>query len=268
VHNHADISLILPAFNEHEVIAATIAEAVGYLHSKGYKYEIIVAADGDDGTRERAGEIAKGNDAVTVIGENSRRGKGIGIRQGVALATGAIIGFADADNKVPIEEFDKIEPWLHEGFEVVIGSRALQESRIERRQPFYRRVGAKGFRIFMQSVVGLPGIIDTQCGFKFFHRKAALELFRRQKIDGYMFDIEILALAQRLGYRIKEVPIRWHDDGDSRLRLLSGNLRNFVDVFKIRFSHVSMGQTVFKGGDGQYEAKPIESPATSRQRLL
>jgi dolichyl-phosphate beta-glucosyltransferase len=268
VRDCPDISLILPAFNEHDVIAGTIAEAVGYFHRKKYRYQIIVAADGDDGTRERAAEIAKGNDAITVIGENSRRGKGLGIRQGVTVATGAIVGFADADNKVPIEEFDKIEPWLREGYEVVIGSRALEQSRIERKQPFYRRVGAKGFRVFMQAVVGLPGIIDTQCGFKFFHREAALELFRRQKIDGYMFDIEILALAQRLGYRVKEVAIRWHDDGDSRLRLLSGNLRNFIDTFKIRFSHGTTGRTVFDGESAQYKAKPIESPASSRHRLL
>jgi dolichyl-phosphate beta-glucosyltransferase len=117
----------------------------------------------------------------------------------------------------------------------VIGSRALRESRIERRQPLYRRLGSRGFSVFMHTVVGLPGIVDTQCGFKFFQRRAALDLFSRQKIDGYMFDVEILYLAQKAGYRIAQVPIRWRDDGDSRLVLLGGNVRNVIDIFRIRF---------------------------------
>jgi len=86
----------------------------------------------------------------------------------------------------------------------------------------------------MHAVVGMPGIEDTQCGFKFFKREIARDLFSRQRIDGYMFDVEILALAQRLGYRIKEVPVRWWDDADSRLQLLGGNLRNVLDIFRIR----------------------------------
>lgn len=232
-----DISLIVPAFNEGARIAGTLGEAIHYFDDRGLRYEIIVAADGDDGTRERARKLQ--NPAIRVIGERARRGKGRGIREGVLLSTGAIVGYADADNKVPISEFDKLRPWLDEGYEVVIGSRALPESAIERYQPLYRRIGAVGFSVFMHALVGLPSIVDTQCGFKFFPRHAALELFRRQKIDGYMFDVEILALAERLGYRIRQVPIRWRDDGDSRLALLAGNLRNVVDIFKIRASMVN-----------------------------
>jgi dolichyl-phosphate beta-glucosyltransferase len=194
----------------------------------------VVAADGQDGTRERAREYAQRDAAVQVIGAPGRRGKGRGIREAVALASGAIVGFADADNKVPIEEWDKLEPWFAHGYDVVIGSRALQRKLIERRQPFYRRAGGAGFHYFMQAVVGLPGITDSQCGFKFFRRDVARDLFARQRIDGYMFDVEILALAQRLGYRIQQVPIRWRDDADSRLELFRGNLRNVVDIFRIR----------------------------------
>jgi len=97
-------------------------------------------------------------------------------------------------------------------------------------------MGSKGFRLFLQVILGLPGVHDTQCGFKFFQRGVALDLFQMQQIDGYMFDVEILALAHRFGYRIKEVPIRWHDDGDSRLQLLSGNIRNVQDILAIRAS--------------------------------
>jgi dolichyl-phosphate beta-glucosyltransferase len=179
---------------------------------------------------------------VKVIGEPARRGKGRGIREGVKIASGAIIGFADADNKVPITEFEKLEPWLQSGHDLVIGSRGLEGSRVERQQRWHRRLGSRGFYYFMHAVVGMPGVEDTQCGFKFFQREIARDLFARQRIDGYMFDVEILALAQRLGYRIKEVPIRWSDDADSRLQLLSGNLRNVADIFKIRLYCARIGR--------------------------
>jgi dolichyl-phosphate beta-glucosyltransferase len=233
-----DISLILPAFNEARAIAITIAEAVDYFTSRGLRYEIIVAADGGDGTREIVRQMARKNPALQAIGSEARRGKGIGIREAVAMAAGAIIGYADADNKVPIDEFDKFRPWLDGGNEVVIGSRARGSgASIEKAQPLYRRVGSVGFGWFMQTVVGLPGISDTQCGFKFFQHAAAKELFRRQKVDAYMFDVEILAIARRLNYRIQQVPIRWRDDADSRLNLVRGNLRNVRDIFRIGLEH-------------------------------
>jgi dolichyl-phosphate beta-glucosyltransferase len=231
-----DLSLILPAYNECATIASTIDQAFDCFARRGIHAEIIVAADGGDGTRELVRQKAAGSPDLTAIGHEQRSGKGRGIREAVALARGRFIGYADADNKVPFTEYDKVHPFLLEGFEVVTGSRALPESEIERRQPWYRQIGSKGFHYFMQTVVGLPGVHDTQCGFKFFQRDIAMELFRRQKIDGYMFDVEILALAHRLGYRIKEVPIRWRDDGDSRLQLVAGNLRNVRDIFAIRAS--------------------------------
>ena len=231
-----DLTLILPAYNECGSIASTIDDAFRYFQSRGIDAEIIVAADGNDGTREVVGDKARGNPELRAIGHVERSGKGRGVREAVALARGRYIGYADADNKVPFSEYDKIRPLLAEGVEVVTGSRALAESQIERRQPWFRQLGSQGFHFFMQTVVGLPGIHDTQCGFKFFQRAAALELFRLQKIDGYMFDVEILALAHRLGYRIREVPIRWRDDGDTRLQLLSGNIRNVRDIFAIRGS--------------------------------
>ena len=157
------------------------------------------------------------------------------MREAVAIAQGEIIGYADADYKVPIEEFDKIEFWLKNGYHVVIGSRGLQQSFIERTR-IQERLGSCFFRSFMRTVVGLHSITDSQCGFKFFPRVVALNLFERQRIDGYMFDVEILVLAQFLGYQIKEVGIHWRDDGDSRLQLLSGNMRNVIDIFRIRLS--------------------------------
>lgn len=231
-----DISLILPAYNESRVIPTTIAEAVRYFTQRGLRYEIIVAADGTDGTREIVRDLARTNPALQAIGSEQRRGKGLGIRNAVAIAQGKIIGYADADNKVPITEYDKFRPVLDQGIEAAIGTRR-GGAKIERAQPLYRRLGSKGFLYFMQTVVGLPGINDTQCGFKFFQHDCAKELFRRQKVDAYMFDVEILAIARRLRYRIEQVPVVWRDDADSRLNLVSGNLKNMRDIFKIGLQH-------------------------------
>jgi glycosyltransferase involved in cell wall biosynthesis len=230
------VSLILPAYNEAATIGQTIARTIEYFDRGGFRYEIIVAADGNDGTREIVAKLAETDPTLHVTGGPERRGKGRAVRLALALAGGDVIGYADADYKVPIEEFDKLLPWFERGYDIVTGSRKLDESVIERKQPLYRRAGSRGFRVFMQAVTGLRGITDSQCGFKFFRREAALEIFRRQQIDGYMFDVEVLALGQRLGYRTKEVPIRWADDGDSRLELLSRNIRNVIDIFRIRFS--------------------------------
>jgi glycosyltransferase involved in cell wall biosynthesis len=207
-----------------------------------------VAADGDDGTRELVAEMAKSADSLTVIGSEERRGKGYGIRHAVKLARGQIIGFSDADNKTPIQEFDKIQPLLAE-YEVVIGSRGLAQSLIVKQQPFYRRVGSRGFRIFMRFITGLYNISDTQCGFKFFQREVAKNLFANQKIDGYMFDVEILFLARQWGYKIVEVPVCWSDDGDSRLMLFLGNVKNLVDVAKIRLNRSGSAKPLLINAD-------------------
>ena len=226
---HPLITLILPAYNEAAAIERTIRQAQQYFDSRGYSHEIIVAADGCDGTRETAAALG-----ARVIGGPGRRGKGRGIREAIAIATGRYAGYADADNKVPIEEFDKIHAWLERGAEVVIGTRAAAESQIERAQPWFRRAGSAAFNLTVSALLGLGGIRDTQCGFKFFPLPVARELFSYQKIDGYMFDVEILSLARRRGYRIQQVPIRWRDDGDSRLNLVRGNLQNMRDILRIR----------------------------------
>lgn len=231
------ITLILPAYNEASRINATIAEAVGFFKSHKLSYEIIVSADGNDGTREIVAELGKTNQNITVIGSVERLGKGYGIRQAVKIAHGDIIGFADADNKTPITELNKFIPKFQEGYDVVIGSRALSQSVIERPQPWFRQIGSRGFGVFIHLVAGLWDIGDTQCGFKFFKGNVARHLFSLQQIDGYMYDVEILYLAKKAGYRIAQMPVRWRDDGDSRLELVMGNIRNFKDVLSIRFRH-------------------------------
>jgi glycosyltransferase involved in cell wall biosynthesis len=230
------LSLIVPAYNEARSIGRTLAAVRSYLDGRGFDYEIIVAADGDDGTRELVAELGRGDARLSVLGSVQRGGKGRGIRLGVARARGRVIGFCDADYKTPIEELNKLLPWVEAGWDVVIGSRCLAESRIEVPQALYRQLGSRAFALGMHLVVGLWGVHDTQCGFKFFRGAVARDLFGRGRIDGYMFDVEILHLAERAGYRIKEVGVRWRDDGDSRLELVAGNWRNLLDVLRIRLT--------------------------------
>jgi dolichyl-phosphate beta-glucosyltransferase len=232
------LSLIFPAYNEAKSIGRTLGLAFDWLDTQGYDYEIIVSADGEDGTREAAralGEERGKQSKLTVIGETRRAGKGRGIRAGVKVARGEIIGFSDADNKTPIEELTKILPYFDDDYDVVIGSRAEAGSDIKKRQPLYRRLGSKGFALAMHVTTGLWHVKDTQCGFKFFRGDVARDLFARQTIDGYMFDVEILALAKNAGYRLREVGIKWQDDGDSRLDLVAGNWRNMRDLLQIAY---------------------------------
>jgi len=229
------VTIIIPAYNERNSIENTINGVVAYFQARENPYEIIVYADGNDGTREIVAKMSETNPRIIIMGNIERRGKGYGIHQAVLAAHGQIIGFIDADNKTPFTEFEKFTPYFQQGYDVVIGSRGHRESIIEQRQPFYRRLGSKGFAIYMHLVMGLWDIMDTQCGFKFFRAETAHDLFGRQKIDGYMFDVEIIYLARRSNYKIHQVPIRWRDDRDSRLNLLGGNIQNFIDIIRIRF---------------------------------
>lgn len=231
------LSIIMPAFNEEKRITYTLEQSWLFLAQKPYTTELIVVDDGSsDSTASRAEQLKKHIPGLRILSNGQNRGKGYAARRGVLEAKGQFIGFMDADYKTPIEELDELLPWLEQGYHVVIGSRASSESVIEVYQPLYRRLGSWAFDKTMHALVGLPHISDTQCGFKFFQRNAALDIFRRQQVDGYMFDVEILLLATGLGYRLKEVPIRWHNEADSRYKLVSGTWRNFRELTSIRRS--------------------------------
>lgn len=230
------LSVVLPAYNEARSLGPTLAAMRAFLDRQGYSYEIIVAADGDDDSPKIVEALAASWPALKLTAEAGRHGKGHGLRRGMRLATGEIVGFIDADYKTPIDEIENFLPWFHEGYDLVIGSRALSESKVEVYQPMYRRIGSRIFTLGMHWLIGLPQIRDTQCGFKFFRRAAASAIFSQARIDGYMCDVEILCLAERLGLTVKEVGIRWRDDGDSRLELIRGNVQNVRDLLRIRFA--------------------------------
>jgi len=228
------ISLLLPAYNEEKRIANTVTLAIRYFESKGLTFEVVVIADGTDRTRDIVAEMASGDPRIRLLGGEERRGKGYALRIGVRESRGRFIGFVDADNKTPIEQFSLFLPHLEAGIDIVMGTRRHPDARIERWQPWFRRIGSTVFGLFMHNIVGLKDIPDTQCGFKFFPRDVAKKLFSLSFVDGYIYDVEILFLARKLGYRIVQIPIRWSDDGDSRLGLVFQNMQNFWDVVRIR----------------------------------
>jgi dolichyl-phosphate beta-glucosyltransferase len=237
------LSVVVPAYNEAASIRRTFESMRQFLDDQGYTYEVILVSDGDDSTPEIAAEIGQSWSNLVINAQRGRHGKGQGLRRGAALAGGEIVGFLDADYKTPIDEVSRLLPWLDQGFDIAIGSRGVGASRIERAQRWYRRVGSRGFAILMHAIVGLTDITDTQCGFKFFNRRAAHEIFSRARIDGYMCDVEYLYLASQLRFRVKEIGIRWSDDGDSRLELVRGNVRNVIDLMRIRFGTRGMSHT-------------------------
>jgi dolichyl-phosphate beta-glucosyltransferase len=226
------LSLIVPAYNEVAIIQRTMRAISDFLVPRGLTFEVIVCADGNDGTREAASQLAS-EMAVKVLGATTRQGKGKGVREGMLAATGDIVGFLDADYKVAINEIEKVLPLFVQGYDVVIGSRRVAGANVRVKQPWYRRFGSKCFAYVMRPMVGLWGIADTQCGFKFFRAEVCRDLFGRQRIDGSMFDVEILSLALRSGYRVKEIGVTWQDDGDTRLQMVSGNLQNVKDLLRI-----------------------------------
>lgn len=226
------VSVVIPAFNEAATIAVTIAETREYFSTRRIPFEIIVVAEGSDGTARIAREAAALNDGVRVIAGERRRGKGAAVREGVLAATGDVIGFMDADRKTPVAELDKILPRLRD-VPVVIGSRSAAGARIGRHQNLLRRAGSRFFSVYLHVVLGLREIPDTQCGLKFFRADIARQLFDGLIVSDYVFDVELLYVCLRRGIPIEQVGVEWSDDGDSRLSVVAGNVRNLFDVFRI-----------------------------------
>lgn len=227
------LSLIIPAFNEENRLPPTLRKANRYFDSKNFSLEIIIV---DDGSSDRTAEVCRKifgkNENFRVIELPMNQGKGFAIKTGIEQAQGNYILFADADNSTPIEEFDKFLPFLSPG-KIVIGSRFLQAEMVERKQPWYRIAISRIANLFIRWLV-VKKIRDTQCGFKVFHRSAAKRLARLQRIHRFGFDIEYLALAQQLGVEIVEIPVRWINSSDSRIRPIRDTLRTFVDLIRIK----------------------------------
>lgn len=234
--------MVVPAYNEERRIGATLKAVFEYLRGLGQPAELVVVDDGSsDGTLEllRSAEASAPDGVeVRVISYRPNRGKGAAVRAGCLVATGAYILFTDADLATPITEAGKLWEALDQGYDLAIGSRIqLDGSDLRSSQPRYRQTLGRLYRR-LHSILLLPGIADTQCGFKAFTHEAARLLFSNQRIDGIVFDAEILYLAQSKGYRIAQVPVLWTSVGGSRMRVTAKQAwRVFRDLCSIRGAH-------------------------------
>ena len=225
------LSVVIPAFNEAERLPRTLARVNAYLSARGADYEIVLVDDGStDGTAESA--RAAGGAALTLLRHQPNRGKGYAVRRGMLAARGVLRLMTDADLSTPIEDLSRLEAALVGGHEVAIGSRAVPGAKVEVRQPWYREAMGRLFNRLVRLLV-LPGLYDTQCGFKLFTAQAAEAAFRPALLDGFSFDVEALFIARRLGLGIAEVPVTWRNDAATRVGLLRG-AQAFLDLLRIR----------------------------------
>jgi dolichyl-phosphate beta-glucosyltransferase len=225
------LSVVIPAYNEARRLGATLGKVRAHLAARGTSHEILVVDDGStDGTSGVA--LAEGG-AVRVLRHEPNRGKGCAVRRGMLDATGERRLMTDADLSTPIEELAKLEAALDGGFDVAIGSRAVEGARIEVRQPAYREAMGRLFNRLVRALL-LPGLADTQCGFKLFTAAAAERSFGACRLDGFSFDVEALYVARRRGLRVAEVPVVWRNDAASRVGL-GGGAAAFADLLRIRF---------------------------------
>ena len=236
------LSVVIPAYNEEKRIAKTLEDIDKYLKKQNYGYEIIVV---DNHSNDRTCEIVKQygetsvENLVTLCLSKSVGAKGSAVRLGIKdYAKGDYVVFMDADNATPISEIEKFWPYLEAGkFQVVIGSRYVNESNVTRKQPFYRILLSRLSNLLIQ-FLAVPGIKDTQLGFKAFTKKAAKDIFSLVTIPGWGFDMEVLTIARRHGYKIKEVGVLWREQGGSHVPLRA-YLQSLMDLFRIKFNMLS-----------------------------
>jgi dolichyl-phosphate beta-glucosyltransferase len=227
------LSIIIPAYNEAKRLPLTLADINKRLSAVDYSYEIIVV---DDGSKDATVEIAKRFTHLIknlkVIENKENHGKGWVVKQGMLQAQGKWRLFTDADNATSIDQFCKMIPYFPD-YQIIIGSRDIKGAKLMPPQPFYRRFLGNVGNLIIQILL-LPGLWDTQCGFKCFSEEAALKIFSLMKINRWGFDVEALALGKKLGYKIKEIPVVWVNDPSSKVKP-SAYLQMLGEVFKIRW---------------------------------
>ena len=230
------LSVIIPAYNEERRLPATLEKLRGYFSRQSFTYEIWVVDNGStDGTAALVREFSRRDPAIR-LAQTTVRGKGVAVRTGMLRAAGRYRFFCDADLSMPVEEFERFYPPGLNDADVAIGSReAKGATRFD--EPPYRHFTGRIFSLAVKLLI-LRGFEDTQCGFKCFRDYAAEDLFSRQRFNGWSFDVEVLYLARRRGYRICEVPISWYYQSDSRIRLVNDSLRMFADLLRIRWNGI------------------------------
>lgn len=231
-----DVSVVIPAYNESSRISSTIKAITKYFASKMIEFEVIVSDNqSSDGTSEIVQSLSAEDKRIKLVCAIAH-GKGGAVREGILSSKGDIVLFTDADLSTPIEEFDKLSIALAQGCDIAIASRRISGAKIIKSQPMFRVFFGKAINLIIRALY-LPGIYDTQCGFKAFKGAVARELFSRQKIDGFLFDVEILYMAKKAGYWIKEVPVIWGHGGESKVSILRDFWRVLTELLKIKLIH-------------------------------
>ena len=225
---------MIPAYNEERRLPASIQDLRSFFAKVPLEI-LIVVEKSKDRTFELAKKAAGDDTRFRVIDNQVHRGKGYAVRSGMLQAKGEVIIFMDADLSTPLAEVLTFLSYFHEHPEadVLIGSRAEAQSQVIRRQKWLRQTLGRGFNRFVQ-FFGVKGIQDTQCGFKAFRAEVCHEIFNRQKLDGFAFDVEVLMLAQEMGYRIDVLPVRWVNSADSKVRILIDPLKMLRDLIRTR----------------------------------
>jgi len=229
------LSVVIPCYNEQDRLPATVGAIQSYMAGRGLDYELILADDGSrDATPAVIDRAMDGAANVRSVRLPHNRGKGRALAEGVAVTTGDRVLLTDADLSTPIEELPKLEARLDDGAGVAIASRSLKGSQVVISQPIYRVLMGKTFNLIVQTLL-LPGLWDTQCGFKLFRGDLARAVFAELKTDGFGYDPEALYLAKRRGERIAEVPVVWRHSAPTKVAAIRSSLDMFKDVVRTRF---------------------------------
>ncbi len=231
------LSIIIPVYNEEKRIPNTLREVDEYLRKQAYDYEILVV---DDGSKDRTVEVGRGLAStiknLKITGYKKNQGKGYAVRFGLKEASGDYRLFTDADNSTSIDQIEKMWPEFEKGFDLVIGSRDAKGAVLDPPQPWLRHVIlGEGFKLYRKLMVGLWRVEDTQCGFKGFKKEAVEKILPKCQINRFAFDPEILVLAKKLGFKIKEIPVNWKNDLESKVNFKS-ILKMALDLIKIRWN--------------------------------
>lgn len=238
------LSIIIPAYNEESRLPRSVGRVFAFLDKQSYSSEVIVVENGStDRTLEFARKLASQNANLIVIHEE-QRGKGNAVRSGMLTARGEYRFICDADLSMPIEEIQKFLPPQLNDFDIAIGSREATGA-VRYNEPSYRHWGGRAINLVIRLLI-LPGLHDTQCGFKCFRAETTTRLFQQQTLTGWSFDFELLYIARRKKLRIKEIPIQWYFDADSKVNAVRDGLGMMGDIFRIYANALR----------GRYDLKP------------
>ena len=241
------LSLVIPAYNEEARLRATLTRLLDYFAESVSLLEILVVSDGStDATEAIVAEFTEIDSRIQLLNYGQNRGKGYAVRYGMIRAKGERILFMDADLATPIEEIVKLNAKLDAGFDIAIGSRDVVGSKLEKRQSFLREFGGRLFNKLVQ-LIAVPGIHDTQCGFKMFTSRTAQAVFSQCRVEHFAFDVEVLYLALRVYHlRVAEVPVRWAHQEGSKVRFVRDAIRMVKTLFRIRTTAYSATVSIVK----------------------